>query len=86
MNSARCIHQAALIVLCTICLALCMASGSVDVAFAGKNKTGKAPKLFGTLEFKGKIKKLPKWSGVLTKMKTSSSINGPIVRTRAITA
>jgi len=32
-------------------------------------KASKGVKLFGTLEFKGKIKKLPKWSAVLAKMK-----------------
>jgi len=39
-------------------------------AFAAKAKTSKGPNLFGTLEFKGKIRKLPKWSRVLTKMQS----------------
>lgn len=39
-------------------------------ALAGtKLKASKGPYLFGTLEFKGPIKKLPKWSNVLVKMK-----------------
>ncbi len=31
--------------------------------------TKKAPALFGTLEFKGTLKKLPKWNGVLRRMR-----------------
>ena len=46
-----------------------MSLGLGGAALAAKKKISKGPRLFGTLEFKGKIKKLPKWSGVLTKMK-----------------
>lgn len=48
-----------------LCLLMC---GGESLA-AEKVKASKGPKLFGTMEFKGKITKLPKWSLVLTKMK-----------------
>ena len=69
MSSARNIPQAILIVFCTVCFVASMSLGLGGTALAAKKKTSKGPRLFGTLEFKGKIKKLPKWSGVLTKMK-----------------
>ncbi len=70
MTSARCISQAILVVFCTVCFVVSMSLGLGGMALAAKKKTSKGPKLFGTLEFKGKIKKLPKWSGVLTKMQS----------------
>jgi predicted transglutaminase-like cysteine proteinase len=70
MFQARRIFQPILIVFCTVCLVVSMSLGMGGAAFAAKKKISKRPKLFGTMEFKGKIKKLPKWSGVLTKMKS----------------
>ena len=54
---------------CTLLLAVCLSVWGGDSAWAAKTKASKGPQLFGTMEFKGKIKKLPKWQGVLAKMK-----------------
>ncbi|MBI9079665.1 MAG: transglutaminase-like cysteine peptidase [Pseudodesulfovibrio sp.] len=70
MSMARCIHQAILAVFCTVCFAMCMSLGMGSDAFAAKVKASNGPKLFDTMEFKGKIKKLPKWSQVLAKMQS----------------
>lgn len=60
------IRHASYAVLCAALLVV-FAFGTWTPAHA--IKASKGPKLFGTLEFKGKIKKLPKWSSVLNKMK-----------------
>lgn len=70
MAFAHPILQAAGSVLGTVLLVVCLMSWSGGVAHAAKVKASKGPQLFGTMEFKGKITKLPKWTGVLTKMKT----------------
>lgn len=57
----------------TLLAAFCAASFvvSLSLGFGGEALAeGKTPQLFGTMEFKGKIKKLPKWSGVLVKMES----------------
>jgi len=68
MHLANFIRRAVVIVLSTIVLAVCLTVWS-DEAQAAKAKKSSGPRLFGTMEFKGKIKKLPKWTNVLAKMK-----------------
>lgn len=55
--------------LCVLIVALYLTTTGVAEAATKKVQKPKGPQLFGTMEFKGQIKKLPKWSGVLTKMK-----------------
>ncbi len=62
------IRKSIMAVLCTVMVVLCLTFGGVADATAAKKKSS-GINLFGTMEFKGKIKKLPKWSLVLTKMK-----------------
>ena len=66
MGRARCIRHAAMIALGAITVSLCVAFSPLP---AHAVKASKGPKLFGTIEFKGKLKKLPKWTAVLAKMK-----------------
>ena len=68
MAFANFIRRAAAIIVVVCVVSVCPTSGGI--AEAAKLKSAKGPKLFGTLEFKGTIKKLPKWSGVLAKMKS----------------
>jgi predicted transglutaminase-like cysteine proteinase len=52
---------------CAALLALCLAAGAGTASAA---EEGASPsRLFGTMEFKGAITKLPKWTGVLDRMK-----------------
>lgn len=60
------IRQLHAAVLCSA-VAVVLAFGAWAPAHA--IKASKGPKLFGTIEFKGKISKLPKWTSVLAKMK-----------------
>ena len=69
MALASPIRQAAAGALGVLLLAACVTFGVPAAGHAGPAEQPKAVKLFGTLEFKGKITKLPKWSGVLAKMK-----------------
>lgn len=48
-------------------LVVCLSCYSADAAFAA-DKKAKKPQLFGTMEFKGKLNRLPKWLNVLAKM------------------
>lgn len=54
---------------CAAVFCVALAVGG-EVAEAGAAKTPAGTKLFGTMEFKGKITKLPKWSSVLDKMQS----------------
>ncbi|MDD3311178.1 transglutaminase-like cysteine peptidase [Pseudodesulfovibrio sp.] len=69
MARAASIHQAVTGAFCALLLALCLARGASAGAPAppadGKSA---GPRLFGTVEFKGNLEKLPKWTGVLKKM------------------
>ncbi|MGL1861684.1 MAG: transglutaminase-like cysteine peptidase [Pseudodesulfovibrio sp.] len=67
MSLASTICRVAMTVFVTVMLAVCLTFVGNE-ALAAKAKKPKSPRLFGTMEFKGKIKKLPKWSGVLAKM------------------
>lgn len=69
MGAVRCIRRAVRTVLCAVCIGVCCSLCIPSGADAAAAKKKKGPKLFDTMEFKGKIKKLPKWSGVLVKMK-----------------
>jgi predicted transglutaminase-like cysteine proteinase len=69
MAFASPIRQAAAGALGVLLLALCLTFGISAAGHAGPAGKAKGTRLFGTLEFKGKISKLPKWSGVLAKMK-----------------
>ena len=69
MALASPIRQAAAGALGVLILAACLTVGGSAAAHAGPAEKPKATRLFGTMEFKGKISKLPKWSGVLAKMK-----------------
>ncbi len=51
--------------LCAVFIVVVLGMGSMASAATPKPKK---PKLLGTMEFKGKIQKLPKWSRVVTKM------------------
>lgn len=66
MALATPIRQAAAGALGVLILAACLTLGTPVRVGAGASK---GVRLFGTLEFKGKISKLPKWTGVLNKMK-----------------
>ncbi|QJB57141.1 transglutaminase-like cysteine peptidase [Pseudodesulfovibrio sp. zrk46] len=68
MRRTRAIRRNIMAVLSAVILSVCIALIPVQ-ADAAKKKKPKGPQLFGTLEFKGKIKKLPKWTAVLEKMK-----------------
>jgi predicted transglutaminase-like cysteine proteinase len=68
MSLASSIRRMAVVALGAVTLVDCLTFVGGE-ARAAKVKASKGPRLFGTMEFKGKIKKLPKWSGVLTKMK-----------------
>lgn len=59
------IRHVSIAVLCMAIAAL-LTFGAWNPAYAVK--ASKGPKLFGTMEFKGKLKKLPKWTNVLKKM------------------
>jgi len=68
MISARSIRRTVLVAICAIGLVVCALLPGVS--HAGTTlKSEPGPKLFGTVEFKGQITKLPKWTDVLAKMK-----------------
>lgn len=78
MALALLIRQAVAGALGVLLLLACLTLGVPGDANAGS--APKAPRLFGTMEFKGKITKLPKWSGVLTKMKGwKGYFNSPVM-------
>lgn len=53
---------------CAAVLVLCLVCGG-RVALAAGEAAASSARLFGTVEFKGAITKLPKWTGVLDRMK-----------------
>jgi predicted transglutaminase-like cysteine proteinase len=64
MRPVRGIYSALAVALCAACLAaILVRPPDAQAADPGKRQ------LFGTLEFKGKLQKLPKWTRVLDKMK-----------------
>lgn len=65
MIVAKLIRRAMAGALIASVVCLCVLAWSGDAMAV---KAEKGPKLFGTLEFKGKLKKLPKWTSVLSKM------------------
>ena len=69
MRAVRGIYSAAMAALCAACIAAALllppAALAADAPAAKPDKR----QLFGTMEFKGKLQKLPKWTGVLAKMK-----------------
>jgi predicted transglutaminase-like cysteine proteinase len=79
MRPVRGIYSAAAAALCAACLAVALgrpldalaADASAPEPAAPKSSAAKpdARRLFGTMEFKGKLQKLPKWTRVLEKMK-----------------
>ncbi|NDV18291.1 hypothetical protein GO013_02530 [Pseudodesulfovibrio sp. JC047] len=60
-------HTVTRAVVCAVCIVFVLGVGT-GVSFAAQKV--KQPRLLGTMEFKGKIQKLPKWSRVVTKMKS----------------
>lgn len=54
--------------LLTFCLVAVFCVGGAPRSFAAKKNPAKPVRLFGTLEFKGTLKKLPKWLSVLRRM------------------
>jgi predicted transglutaminase-like cysteine proteinase len=55
---------------CAALLAGCLVFGLLGPASAAGGTADSSDRLFGTMEFKGNLKQLPKWTGVLDRMKT----------------
>ena len=66
ISSLRAVAVGALVALV---LAFWLAAGAHAAGPAAAAPAPSGPRLFGTMEFKGKIAQLPKWTGVLAKMK-----------------
>lgn len=66
MKPVRGTYSAVVVALCAACLAATLVR-PLD-AFAAAADSGQR-RLFGTMEFKGKLQKLPKWTRVLDKMR-----------------
>ncbi|XXJ20630.1 transglutaminase-like cysteine peptidase [Desulfovibrio caledoniensis] len=79
MRAVRGIYSALAAALCAACVAAALLRPQAAMAAeapsakpaASKPSSAQSGKrqLFGTMEFKGKLQKLPKWTGVLAKMK-----------------
>jgi predicted transglutaminase-like cysteine proteinase len=64
MRPVRGIYSALVVALCAVCLAAALVRPPDACAASAKKR-----QLLGSMEFKGKLQKLPKWTRVLDKMK-----------------
>ncbi|WP_419786992.1 transglutaminase-like cysteine peptidase [Pseudodesulfovibrio sp.] len=71
MSRSPAVLQVAAKAFCALLIFCCLAAGA-QAAEPAKAKAAKSRgvRLFGTIEFKGKLDNLPKWTGVLKKMKS----------------